>query len=159
MKKNKNKNNHLFISSSTEETKEIAQFFLKDILNKNKFNLVLLKGDLGSGKTTFTQIIGKSLGIKHIINSPTFVIMKKYLIPKENKQNSFFKHLFHLDAYRLNNEKELLFLDWEKIISNPENLIFIEWPEKVKKAIPQKHHLISIEHLKEGKRKFKIKKS
>ena len=68
-----------------------------------------------------------------------------------------FKYLFHLDAYRLKNEKELLHLGWEEIIGDNENLIFIEWPENIIKAMPKKHHRIHISHTKEGHRKFEIK--
>jgi len=49
-------------------------------------------------------------------------------------KHSGFKYLYHLDAYRLKNYKELLVLGWKEIISKPENLILIEWPENVKKA-------------------------
>lgn len=141
------------ISKNTKDTEKIAKEFLKCILNKKNKNacVVALSGDLGSGKTAFTQAVAKELSIKRKVNSPTFVIMKKYPIKSQKH-----KFLFHLDAYRLKNEKELLHLNWEQIISNPEHLVFIEWPENVKKAIPKKHHKVSISHTKEGYRSFKI---
>ena len=173
------------ISKNISETEKIAEEFLKKILYKknNKATVVGLYGDLGVGKTAFTQAVGKILKIKRKINSPTYVIMKKYSLPKkkncknflapktqpvgadENLYNSpFFKFLIHIDAYRLKNEKELLHLGWEEIIASPENLIFIEWPEQVIKLMPKKHNKIQISHLptgqagtKEGHRKFNLK--
>jgi len=152
------------ISHSTKETREIAKEFLTKLASrKDGATVVGLFGDLGAGKTAFTQAIAKELGIKRKVNSPTFVIMKKYDLKHKD-----FKNLFHLDAYRLKNEKELLSLGWEEMISNPKNLVFIEWPENIKKAMPKKHHQIHISHLpcrnnapvgtKEGHRQFKIKR-
>ena len=163
----------VFISNGIKETKQIAKDFLKVIsVNKNGATMVCLYGDLGTGKTTFSQFIGKELGIKRKINSPTFVIMKKYNLrtspqPSPDKgEGRNLKYFVHIDAYRLKNEKELEVLGWSELISNKENLIFIEWPEKIIKAIPKKHHKIHISHLpagrhgtKEGHRKFKIKKA
>ncbi len=141
------------ISKSTEETEKIAKDFLGQILSFPKqATVVALYGNLGAGKTAFTQSLGKHLGIKRKVNSPTFVIMKKYLI--KNKQH---KNLIHIDAYRLKNEKDLENLGWAEIIANPENLIFIEWPENVPKSLPKKHHKIKISHTKEGYRSFEIK--
>ena len=147
------------ISKTVKDTENIAKEFVKICLNnkKSKSCIICLSGDLGTGKTTFSQFFAKELGIKRKVNSPTFVIMKKYQIKKRIK-NSNFKNLVHIDAYRLKNERELLVLGWQEIISDSKNLILIEWPEKIKKAIPKKHNRISISHTKEGNRKFKINK-
>ena len=161
------------ISRSIEETREIARRFLNKLVSQKDGAVVVgLFGDLGAGKTAFTQALAKELGVKRKVNSPTFVIMKKYPIGKAygvkhtsprpslwRRRRGKFKYLFHLDAYRLKNEKELLHLGWEEIISNPKYLVFIEWPENIKKAMPKKHHQIHISHTKEGHRKFKIKKA
>jgi tRNA threonylcarbamoyladenosine biosynthesis protein TsaE len=144
------------ISKTTKDTELIAKNFAKICLNKKEKNscIVCLSGDLGTGKTTFSQYLARELGVKRKVNSPTFVIMKRYLL-----KNSNFKNLLHIDAYRLKNEKELLVLGWKKIIENPGNLILIEWPENIKKVLPKKYHKIEISHTKEGHRKFKIKKA
>ena len=167
------------ISKNIKDTKEIAKEFLAGLdQNKKKATVVGLYGELGTGKTAFSQAVAKLLGVKRKVNSPTFVIMKKYELPKQEFCKNFladkknpvpagenfyktpaFKNLIHIDAYRLKNEKELLHLGWEEIISNPEHLVFIEWPENIIKAMPKKHHQIHISHTKEGHRKFKIKKS
>lgn len=141
-------------SKNVKETREIARIFLDEILkkdSKHKGALVVgLSGDLGAGKTAFTQAVAKHLGIKNHVVSPTFVIIKKYPI-KKSKQHKF---LFHLDAYRLKNEKELLHLGWNEIIGKKEHLVFIEWPENVKKAMPLHAKIIHITTNKNGHRKF-----
>jgi len=144
-------------SKNIKHTEKIAKEFSKLILQKkNSATVICLYGDLGTGKTTFSQFLAKNLGVKRKVNSPTFVIMKKYELPSQNVSKNF-KNLFHIDAYRLKNHKELLVLGWEEIISKPENLILIEWPENVLKAIPKKHNKIHISHTKQGHRNFKIK--
>lgn len=141
------------ISKSPRDTEKIAQDFLTKIkAGKKSAIVVALSGELGAGKTTFTQALGKELGIKKKINSPTFVIMKKYSITSIKHE-----YLYHLDAYRLKNEKELEKLGWADIVADPKNLILIEWPENVSKVIPKKHISIKIAHTKEGHRKFEIK--
>jgi len=142
------------ISKNIKHTEEIAKDFLKYLLTKKNKNacVVGLSGDLGAGKTAFTQAVAKNLGIKMRVNSPTFVIMKKYPIKSEKH-----KFLFHLDAYRLKNEKELVHIRWEEIIANPKHLVFIEWPENIIKSMPKKYHKVLISHTKEGHRSFKIK--
>ena len=68
-------------TKSIQETKNIAEILLRKIsAPQNSTTLITLSGDLGAGKTTFTQQIGELLGIKEKINSPTFVISKKYQI-------------------------------------------------------------------------------
>ena len=166
------------VSHSGGETEEIARSFLMKLNPiKKKATIVGLYGDLGTGKTNFTQAAAKYFGVKRKVNSPTFVIIKKYPIPWQGVHKNFlatktkpvlagenfyerpaFKYLFHIDAYRLKNEKELIHLGWEELISNPKHLIFIEWPERVIKALPKKHHKIFISHTKEGYRNFRIKK-
>lgn len=144
------------LAKDIKETAEIAKIFLTEILkdnkNKNKALVLGLSGDLGAGKTAFTKIVAKHLGIKERVNSPTFVIIKKYPIKLKD-----YKFLFHLDAYRLKNENELLNLGWEEIVSNKEHLVFIEWPENVPKAIPAQARFVYISADKDGHRKFELK--
>lgn len=141
------------VSKSEKETKQIAKIFLNRILSgkkKSKNALVVgLSGNLGAGKTAFVQAAAKHLGVKNKVVSPTFVIVKKYVL--KGKKH---RHLFHLDAYRLKNERELKELGWREILENPENLVFIEWPENVRKALPQKTHRVRIAHGPDGQRHF-----
>jgi len=121
--------------------------------------IVGLFGDLGAGKTTFVQNIAKNLGIKSKVNSPTFVLMKRYPIKLSGRRTSVWKNIYHIDAYRLEGKdiiKELEILGWKEIVSNPENLVFIEWPEIIKKYIPKKVIKIKIKHLKNKGRQVNI---
>lgn len=128
-----------YVSKSLQDTHKIAQDFLNTIHNhRGDSSVVALRGDLGSGKTTFTQEIGKILGVKENMHSPTFVIEKIYQINWNG-----FKNLIHIDAYRLEKDSELLHLGWKEIIREPENLIFIEWPENVSGIIPESAKRIS----------------
>lgn len=144
------------ISKDVKETSVIAKKFLAKMLKtsstKDKALVVCLSGNLGTGKTAFTKAIAQHLNIKNKISSPTFVIIKKY--PLKNKKHRFF---FHLDAYRLKNEKELLRLGWEDIIGNKEHLVFIEWPENVFGVIPPNAKFVYITHTKNGHRNFRFK--
>jgi tRNA threonylcarbamoyladenosine biosynthesis protein TsaE len=144
------------LSKSTKETEKIAKIFLNKLLKNEKRPkgalIVGLSGDLGTGKTAFTKSAAKHLGIKDRVFSPTYVIMKKY--PIKSGKHKFF---FHIDAYRLKNEKELINLGWEEIINNKEHLVFIEWPENIKKAIPSNSKFVFIKHKDNKHRDFKFK--
>jgi len=144
------------VSKNLKDTEQIAKVFLEEILNDDKQNknalVVGLVGDLGAGKTAFLQAIAKHLGVKNKVLSPTFVIMKSYKLKAKNH-----KLLFHLDAYRLKNEKELLYLGWEEIIKDGKNLVFIEWPENVSKIMPKTTKYIHISDQKNGQKSFHFK--
>ena len=140
-----------FISNSLEETEKIAKNFVNSLSlgDTSGATIIGLYGDLGAGKTTFAQMIAKILSISGIITSPTFVIMKIYNISYVdvkhvkhrvfNKvvRNSHFNHLVHIDAYRIEQSEELIHLGWKEIISDPKNLILIEWPERVPDIMPE----------------------
>jgi tRNA threonylcarbamoyladenosine biosynthesis protein TsaE len=123
------------ITKSAVETREAGKILAKEILKnrKNKGAVVLaLNGDLGTGKTTFLQGFAKGLGIKEKILSPTFVIMKRFQI-----LNPKFQKFYHIDCYRIQKPKEIFELGFKKIISNPKNIIAIEWAGRIKKIIPE----------------------
>jgi tRNA threonylcarbamoyladenosine biosynthesis protein TsaE len=125
-------------AANTEETNKIAKAFIEKLSsNSSHATIVGLRGDLGVGKTTFTQSVARCLGINETVSSPTFVIEKIYKL----KANSY-KNLIHIDAYRLEKGSELLHLGWKEITDEPNNLIFIEWPEKVEEILPE--HMIEI---------------
>jgi tRNA threonylcarbamoyladenosine biosynthesis protein TsaE len=123
-----------FHTISSAQTAKLAEIFAEKIKNKT---VILLRGNLGSGKTTFAQGFAKGLGIKEIVNSPTFNIVKVYGYGK-----SF---LYHIDAYRLeNNQKDIGLSEY---VNSP-GLVIIEWPEFVANIIPKNN--ISIEIINEG---------
>lgn len=131
-----------YSSQNTQDMEKIASDFSKEISpNPHSAKVIGLYGDLGAGKTFFTQVLARNLGISEQIVSPTFVIEKIYTLAGQK-----FSHLIHIDAYRLESGDELLKLGWQNIISDPKNLILIEWPEKVQDIMPE-HTKIRIKHL------------
>ena len=144
------------LSKSLQDTEKTAKEFLEKISRslgrpQGKAALVVgLFGDLGSGKTTFVQILGRDLDIKEVMTSPTFVLEKIYLLNGEKG----FKKLIHIDAYRLESGKELLNLGIEEILKDPGNLILIEWPERVADVLPKDLLKVSFKFIKEFEREI-----
>lgn len=137
------------VSNSAKETKEIAAKTLKDLKNKR---IISLEGELGGGKTTFVQGFAKAFGITKV-KSPTFIIMRKYRIEIENSE---FKNLYHFDAYRIGDSKEILQLGWEKITKDRKNIILVEWGDKIKEILPKDTLSIKFKFKKENIREIKI---
>lgn len=138
-------------SQSLADTQEIAGCLLNVLQPGIEATIVALQGDLGAGKTAFTQEVGKILDIKENMHSPTFVIEKIYDIDFRG-----FKKLIHVDAYRIEKESELLHLGWGEIIKEPTNLIFIEWPELVPGLIPKNAIRISLKLVSEQVREIHL---
>ncbi len=101
--------------------------------------LVTLAGELGAGKTAFTQAVAKALGVEESVTSPTFVLEKIYGLTK-----SIFKRLIHIDAYRLEKGSDLTPLGFDELMQDTGNLILREWPERVADALPDPAVKISI---------------
>lgn len=133
------------ISNSIEETKKVAQEIAKKIIGGEIFGLI---GDLGSGKTTFVQSVAKELGIKEKVKSPTFNILKKYLVVNHKK----IKNFYHLDLYRTNS---LDFVDLKEI-STSDSVVFIEWAEKIETQLPKNWQKIEFKYVDENKREINI---
>lgn len=142
---------------SERETRKIAKTLGETIRNsKRKKPLVIgLVGDLGSGKTTFIKGLAKGLGIKRRLTSPTFLIMRSYKIKVVS-----YKFLFHVDAYRIKKPKELVTLGFKEIISDPKNIVVIEWADNVKRLLPKNRLKINFRHGKEeNERTMELKPS
>ncbi|WP_027376296.1 tRNA (adenosine(37)-N6)-threonylcarbamoyltransferase complex ATPase subunit type 1 TsaE [Kaistella palustris] len=117
-------------------TLEDWQKVTDEILPRIKHPLLLLKGNLGAGKTTFTQFLLKKLGSHDDVSSPTYTLVNEYHTPKGN--------IFHFDLYRLENEEEVYNIGIEEYLDNA-FLCIIEWPEVYEdelKDLP--HHTLSI---------------
>jgi tRNA threonylcarbamoyladenosine biosynthesis protein TsaE len=139
-----------------KETQKLGEKIAEEILKAplNKAAVVLgLQGDLGGGKTTFLQGFAKGLGVKEKITSPTFVIMKRFNLPSKNK----FRNFYHIDCYRLKDDKDVLELNFDNIILNPENIIAVEWPEHIKKVFPKSAHYIRFKFIDENTREIILK--
>jgi tRNA threonylcarbamoyladenosine biosynthesis protein TsaE len=142
------------ITQSSKETRELG----KKLAGKIKRDSIFaLKGDLGIGKTTFTQGLLKGLGAKGPYTSPTFVVIKHYK-SKFKVQSSKFKFfdVYHVDAYRVT-AKDILNLGWREMIDQKNNIIIIEWADRIKKIIPRGAIWIKFKWLDENKRKITFK--
>lgn len=137
------------ISKSIADTARIAEKILKNVSETKQAAILALYGDLGSGKTAFVQELGKPLGVKGSMQSPTFVIMKSYDISYEN-----FRKFIHIDAYRLEKPEELLALGWDELLKNPKNLIAIEWAERVEALLPKKCVRVHLKFIDETRREI-----
>ncbi len=137
--------NKVFITNSSRATQKLGHDFGR-VLEKG--DIVCLYGNLGSGKTTFTQGLAEGLGIKEKIISPTFIIIRSHKLGV----GSF----YHIDLYRIENEKDLEGLGIEEIINNKDNIIVIEWAEKLKNYLPQKRIDIKLSYEKNNSRKIKF---
>ena len=135
------------VTKNDTKTRELG----KRIAHQLKGGEILaLVGDLGSGKTTFVQGLAKGLGIKKRVISPTFIIMRHYPIA----------HFYHIDLYRLekNIEHEIKGLGLEEIWGKQENIVAIEWAEKIKDLLPKNTIWITFEQFDENSRKIMIDK-
>ncbi|MBU3668759.1 MAG: tRNA (adenosine(37)-N6)-threonylcarbamoyltransferase complex ATPase subunit type 1 TsaE [Candidatus Taylorbacteria bacterium] len=97
----------------------------KDILSSRAV-FVSLSGNLGAGKTTFSKEIAQVLRVEESVTSPTFVIQKTYVT-----KNSEIKRIVHIDAYRLEADRELEALQFKKTVEQMNTMVLLEWPEKV----------------------------
>lgn len=110
-----------FIFRSLDDVQHCAQELVMELTAGETW---LLHGDLGSGKTTFVQAVGKALGIAETITSPTFVVVKTY-----STTHAVIRKLVHADLYRLHAATDAQALGLEEAINDPEALVCIEWPE------------------------------
>ncbi|MBI4136691.1 threonylcarbamoyl-AMP synthase [Candidatus Roizmanbacteria bacterium] len=121
-----------FISHSPEETQKIGKDLMYQFLPNLKHSCIIfaLQGDLGAGKTQFAKGVARALGIQETITSPTFTLVKEYefVLPKYKVQNT--RYLYHIDTWRMREEKELEDLGFADMIQ-PGNVVVIEWVEKV----------------------------
>lgn len=121
--------------SSLEQLETAAKEILAELKSgpgNECAGVLALSGDLGAGKTTFTQTLARLLGVTDNLTSPTFVIMKKYPIDGDN----CFRQLVHIDAYRLASSEELRVLGFTADLLDSGNLVVVEWAEKVATLLP-----------------------
>lgn len=127
------------VSTSRSQTIDLAKHLAGHLFSGC---VITLSGDLGAGKTTFTQGLGHGLGITKLISSPTFTIMKQYRGTMD---------LIHIDAYRLERLHQDLGLD--EVIGT-DGVTVIEWPQQIQELIPQEHLAITIKRRSEDHREL-----
>lgn len=135
---------HSFTSKTPSQTKRIAKK-IREIYPEH--NLILLSGDLGSGKTVFAKGIGELLGLdEKNIKSPTYTLMREY---------DTFPKLLHADFYRLTAKDDLLIGNIDLWLAK-EGIAIVEWPEVALEDFPKPHIRIIIEKTGENSREIKV---
>ncbi len=132
-------------SLSVADTSTIAVEFSKVL---EKYNRIVLLGELGAGKTYFIKEVLKQFEI-YDVNSPTFAIVNQY----EGKIKAY-----HFDFYRLKNFEELLEIGWLDYLNDDDSVMFIEWGDLVPQAVPEKRIEIKINVLEDLSREFEFVK-
>jgi tRNA threonylcarbamoyladenosine biosynthesis protein TsaE len=143
--------------STIEDMQREAQSFIDALVPETaNATLVTLSGELGAGKTTFTQYVAQALGISDTVNSPTFVIEKIYGIPPEKPAGgkNLFTRLVHIDAYRLQSAGDLTMLGFGEVMNHAGTLVLLEWPEHVLGIGEQASVQILLELLPDGSRQI-----
>ena len=125
------------------EIEKASNFVLKNV-NRD---VILITGEVGTGKTTLIKEYCKLIGVEEIVNSPTYTLINEY----QNKSGK----IVHMDLYRVENINEINELGLFEYLEN--NIVIIEWPEIILKMIDIKYSLINITFINEKERKLSIK--
>lgn len=144
------------ISHSLTQTQRLGMR-LGDLMRGGE--LILLDGQLGTGKTTFTQGLAQGMGITEVINSPTFTLLKEYYAPLQAQQPGSGAQrsprkglaLYHFDLYRLDDPEEMIDLGFEDYFYGS-GVCVVEWAEKADALWPVEHLNIRLKMLSETKR-------
>ncbi|MEN4011464.1 MAG: tRNA (adenosine(37)-N6)-threonylcarbamoyltransferase complex ATPase subunit type 1 TsaE [Chloroflexota bacterium] len=129
-----------FFSRSAEQTRRLGMR-LGGLLQKG--DVVFLRGELGSGKTTLAQGIAQGWGSLDAVSSPTFVLVNIYRRPDRIA-------LYHLDAYRLQSAAEAAELDVDLMLDS--GALVVEWPERIAEALPTEHLLVQLKWIEDEQR-------
>jgi tRNA threonylcarbamoyladenosine biosynthesis protein TsaE len=150
----------LFSTKNFKETQRLGELLAKELKDGG---IIALEGDLGCGKTTFAQGFLKGLKIKGPYTSPTFLVIKNYKkefpisksqFPKKSKnKNSKIQNIYHIDTYRVNS-RDILNLGWEEIVADKNNVIIVEWADRIRKIIPAQAIWIKFEWAGENERRL-----
>ena len=124
-----------FESKSVEETWALARRLAAELAPGD---VVCLEGDLGAGKTTFTQGLAAALGVPGRVTSPTFCLVQEH-----RGEGAFF---VHMDLYRLRGEDDVLAIGWEDYLSEGA-IVAVEWPERAGSLIPATARRVVFTHL------------
>ena len=114
------------MTRSADETRKLGKQYAK-ALGQN--DIVALYGELGTGKTQFIKGICEGLGVKQVVNSPTFIIVNEYSSKK-------MPLIYHFDFYRMKSRSEIMDIGFKEYL-NSEGLMLIEWPELIESDLPE----------------------
>ncbi len=139
------------ITKKPEETSAAGEELARYLAGREGSRVVCLYGELGAGKTTFTQGFARGLGITSRLLSPTFIIVRRYqILRKEN-------YLYHVDLYRLHSVTELAGLGIGEIFTDSASYTVIEWAERLGGLLPNDRIDVRFEVTDDGKHVITIK--
>lgn len=127
-----------YITTTAVQTKKLGGLLAEELRGGE---IICLSGDLGAGKTTFTQGLLQGLGISGPYTSPTFAIIKEYKLATDNPQLTTRKRspklsaVYHIDAYRVSAD-DLVGLGWQDFAGQSDTVVIIEWAERARRIIP-----------------------
>lgn len=127
--------------SSASATARLAKKFSRAGLP----NLWLLSGPLGAGKTTFVRGLLRALGVTTAVTSPTFTLVRSY------RPKRVWGHVFHVDAYRVRDQKEIDALGLFEALDDPNTLVIVEWPERLRLRWPKPTLRFRFQHSGKGR--------
>ncbi len=133
-----------YVSHSLKDTQEFAKKFAS---NLKAGDVVLLFGQMGGGKTTFSKAVIKSLGFEGVVTSPTFALVNVY----EAKFT-----VQHFDMYRLENISEAFEVGLDEMLKSKTALSLVEWPEKAKEILPKNALKVFVRVVDENTREFEV---
>ena len=133
-----------FELGNLEDLEEVAHYLIEQT---KEASIILLRGDLGAGKTTLTKILCKLLNVKDEVTSPTFSLLNQYLTAEGRK-------IYHFDLYRIEELDEALDIGVDEYLHSG-NLCLIEWPDIIEDLLPSNRVEVMIE-VKGSNRQFNI---
>jgi len=134
-----------FEAKTVEEYKNVATHIVELM---DKYNIFILKGNLGAGKTTLVQEVCRLIDSEDVVTSPTFSLINPYLTKKGP--------VFHMDMYRINNAEEAVDFGIEEYLWAKDQYCFIEWPDLIEILLPDSYVQIEFEQMEENKRSIII---
>ncbi|MFB6226461.1 MAG: tRNA (adenosine(37)-N6)-threonylcarbamoyltransferase complex ATPase subunit type 1 TsaE [Candidatus Paceibacteria bacterium] len=137
-------------TNSPQQTKKYAQDLAQDL---DSGDIILLEGELGSGKTTFVKGVCEHFGINESeARSPTFTLMNTYTTLKYQDKA---EQIVHIDTYRMDEPQELIDIGVKEHLDDEKSIVLVEWPEKIKDLVEKRDtKKIKFKHLKDNRRKI-----
>ena len=136
----------ILYSRSEEETEKIASQIAAAL---SPGDTVLLRGNLGAGKTVFSRGFARGLGCEDTLSSPTYTIVQEYQLPDGSR-------LYHMDLYRIADAASALGFGVDEFIDDPKAYKLIEWPERIESLLPEKRLTVEITHKGDEERSLRI---
>src|SRR3989344_2750651 len=140
-----------WITRSVKQTQNLAAKILS-LTAADQVNVVSVEGEMGAGKTTLIQGMGRELGITRNLPSPTFILVRSYEL-----NPAPWKNLYHVDLYRLKTAGEMRSMDFAELLQDPKNLIVVEWADRAEAVLPRKRVEVTIKIKSETSRELEFK--